>query len=219
MKKLLIDQPGQNGDILICLPIAKWYSNEYDIEWFCPKKFHITFRPIDYCKPVTEISTDYDKIIDMSFGIRSSTPLHKWWIDNQSSWQSFIIPKYLLADVPLRERWNLVWKRNKEKENYLYDKIAAKYDHNYIVTHLTPDCKINSSAQNRIIFEPIEDFCVFDWIKVLKNSKEIHCIDSLLCNFVEVIPKLISKPKFYYATSKVPNIWDKTLLVNNWRFI
>jgi hypothetical protein len=53
---------------------------------------------------------------------------------------------------------------------------------------------------------------------VIINAKEIHCIDSLLCNFIEVIPEALKIKKIYYQTRKVPNLWDRTLLINNWQF-
>lgn len=221
MNTLLINQPGRHGDILICLPIARWFSHAYKVDWLCPEEYHIDFRNINYCTPVLEVEKSYNKIIDMSFGIRQGTNLHQWWIDTRPQWQSFVIPKYYLAGVPLSKRWCLTWERNKQREEDLYIYIINKYGLDYTVvqerTHdFAMDIKVNN---DKALFEPIEDFNVFDWYKVLLNAREIHCIDSCLANFVEVIPELMMKPKFYYATSKVPNIWDRTLLVNNWRFV
>jgi len=218
MKKLLIDQPGRSGDILICLPIAKWYSDEYTVDWLCPEEYHSIFDNIYYCQPISKITDVYVKTIDMSFGIRQNTKLHKWWIDNK--WQSFVNAKYTIADVPLSQRWCLDWDRDDMSELNLYQKIIGKYGTDYIVVHeKTHDCQIDIPIENKVLFEPIEDYNVFDWFIVLSKAKEIHCIDSLLCNFVEVIPEFASIPKYYYFTSKVPNVWDRTLLINNWRFV
>lgn len=220
MKSLLINQPGRHGDILICLPIAKYYSNVYDIDWLCPKIYHSNFRNINYCKPIESVQKKYDKVIDLSFGLNKNSESHKLWTNTKQKWQSFIILKYVIADVSIIQRWNLSWNRNQEREDLLYKKIIEKYGSDYIVAHeKTHDFSMNITVENKVLFEPIEDYNIFDWYKVLINSKEIHCIDSSLANFVEVISEFLHIPKFYYRTKKVPNIWDRTLLINNWYFI
>lgn len=217
--KLLIDQPGRSGDILICLPIAEWFSEDYQVDWLCPKEYHPLFNRIDYCKPVDKINLEYDVTIDMSFGIRQGTDLHKWWIETRERWQSFVILKYIIAGVPLFQRWQLSWKRDFDKESSLYSKIVEKYGEDYsVVQEKTHDCQITIPAENKVLFEPIEDYTVFDWFTVLTYAKEIHCIDSLLCNFVDVSSVFTRIPKYYYLTAKTPNIWDRTLLINNWVF-
>lgn len=219
-EKLLINQPGRNGDILICLPIAEWYSHKYDVYWFCPEEYHINFRNINYCVPVTVIDDCYEQIIDMSFGLNINTTLHKWWNNTRENWQSFIIPKYILAQVPLIKRWFLTWERNREREDTLYNLVVKEYGENYsVVQDTTHDFSMNIEVDDKVNFAPYLDYNIFDWYKVLLNAQEIHCIDSCLANFVEVVPELLEKPKFYYPTSKVPNIWDRTLLINNWRFL
>jgi hypothetical protein len=224
-KTLLINQPGRHGDIIICLPIAKWYSHAFKVDWLCPEEYHINFRNIKYCTPVAKIEKKYDKIIDLSFGLNTNTDLHRWWIETREQWQSFIIPKYVISQVPLQKRWCLTWKRNKEaceKEQELYERIVNKYGEKYSIVHQsTHDFSMDIEAENKVLFEPIEGYNIFDWFLVLLKAKEIHCIDSCLCNFVEAISSnniFIEKPKYYYITTKVPNIWDRTLLVNNWRF-
>jgi hypothetical protein len=217
MESLLINQPGRFGDILICLPIAKWYSQKFEISWFCPQQYHNLFRNISYCKPVSEIKQQYNKTIDLSFGLNTNTALHKWWMTKQNTFQSFIIAKYIIASVPLLYRWKLEWKRNIEKEELLFNKVISKYGKDYVVVQeKTHDFAMKIDVKNKVLFEPIEDYNIFDWYKVLILAKEIHCIDSCLANFVEVLPEALTTSKYYYPTSKVPNLWDKTILINNW---
>lgn len=217
MPSLLINQPGRFGDVIICLPIAKWYSEKFEVFWLCPKGYHNLFRNITYCKPVSEITNKYDKVIDLSFGLNTSTALHKWWMTKRSSLQSFVVAKYMLANVPLLWRWRLEWNRNIKREEELFNKIISKYGKDYVVVQeKTHDFSMKIDVKNKVLFEPIEDYSVFDWFKVLILAKEIHCIDSCLANFVEVIPECLSTIKYYYPTSKVPSLWDRTLLINNW---
>jgi hypothetical protein len=211
-KTLLIDQPGHFGDILICLPIAKWYSEEYDVEWLCPEVYHNIFRDISYCTPVTENNKLYNKVIDLSFGLRKDREVQSRWKKTQIDLQSFIVLKYMIAEVPLIERWNLTWCSDLIREEDLYKKVIKEHGTDYILTHHI------SVNKNSVHFKQIEDYNIFNWYKVIVNAKEIHCIDSLLCNFVEVIPEALKIKKIYYQTSKVPNLWDRTLLINNWQF-
>ena len=220
MKRLLIIQPGRSGDIIICLPIAKWYSKDYEVEWLCPKEYHSIFRNINYCSPVEFSSGGYDKVIDLSFGITPGTELHAWWVNTRPLWQSFIIPKYIIAEVPLRERWNLIWERDPEREDDLFSKLIADERFSYnLVQDQTHDLQVDLDVPNKIVFHPIDDFNIFDWYKMIQNANSIHCIDSLLCNFIEVVPAFLTKLKFYYQTKKTPEICDRTLLINNWRFL
>jgi hypothetical protein len=52
-KKLLLIQPGRFGDIIICLPIAKFYhSLGYSIIWPISEHYTEIFRNIDYEVPL-----------------------------------------------------------------------------------------------------------------------------------------------------------------------
>lgn len=220
-KRLLIKQPGRYGDILICLPIAKWYFDMgYDIDWLCPKEYHELFRNIDYATPIDSQTNDYHFVLDLAFGINKGTSLHYWWMNSRPTWQSFVSAKYFLAGLPIKYRWNLIWKRDLQREELLYKRIKERCLSDYAVVHeSTWDFKGSIfTTLPKVLFECIDDFNIFDWYLVLLNSQEIHCIDSSLCNFVDAIPELHSKKKFYYITSKVPSLEDRTILINNWRF-
>jgi len=221
VKRLLIHQPGANGDILICLPIAHWYSKEYQVDWLCPERYHLNFRNIDYCRPVAAISGHYDKFIDMSFGICTETDLHKWWMDTKPQWQSFINAKYFLAGIPLLERWKLVWTRDESRERRLYKKIINHYGSEYVLCHEASfdGSRVNMEFANKVPFVPVEDFNVFDWYQVIQKAREVYCIDSVLCNFIEVVPEFMKLRKVYYLSPKIPNLWDRTILTNNWNIV
>ena len=218
MTKLLIKQPGRVGDILICLPIAKWYYlRNYEVEWLCPEQYHSVFRNIDYCKPVKKETGKYDKVIDLSFGLVHGTEIDTWWEAKKKNLQSFVVFKYQIAGVPLMRRWELNWRHDIPREFSLYSKIRTKYGPEYtVVQEKTHNYATQINASNKVLFEPFEDFNIFDWYQVLMHAKEIHCIDSCLCNFVEVIPELMSKPKFYYSMRWGAKTPYNTLLVNNW---
>ncbi len=219
-KKLLIIQPGATGDIIRCLPIAKWYSKEYHVDWLCPKQYHEMFDYVDYCTPVLSQSSGYDKVIDLSFGINHNSPHHKEWMRLKPTIDSFITLKYKIADVPISESFNLDYIRNKSKEQDLYKLVAPKGTSDYSVCHLMSnygDAATIDSGLHQIPFTPIEGFSIFDWRVVLEKAKEIHCIDSSLVNFVECIT--VKAKLFYYITNKVPLQGDRTLLSNKWETV
>jgi len=217
MKTLLIIQPGRIGDIIICLPIARWYSQEYEVLWECPVEYHAMFRNIPYCRPIATANLNPDKVIDLGFGLRKKSEVHQWWIKNRASFSSFVYAKYQLADVPIEERWKLVWDRNTLRENALYDRIVSEKGSQYSIAHeKTHDDSIYIHVANKVIFTPIADFNIFDWYRVLMEADSIHCIDSSLCNFVESVPEFEPKRKFYYRTGKVKDDWGMTTTKNNW---
>ncbi len=219
-KKLLIIQHGKVGDILICLPIARKFSEDYLIDWLCPKQYHDLFDYISYARAVDQKRQEYDRVLDLSFG-QGGGP-EGWWQANKTRFNSFVEAKYELAGVPVEERDHLVYDRNFEKENQLFEIIeSGTGGKKYALVHSSSDygdpAKYSVADHLAIVpFAPIDGFTIFDWRKVIANAEEIHAIDSSLCNFVDVIPEAIGIKKFYYKTTKVPNKYDETILKNNW---
>ena len=215
-KRMLIKQPGKVGDIICCLPIAKQFSKDYIIDWECPEIYHELFEYIDYCSPIKSGIGKYDRVVDMSFGLGGDPEV--WWIHNKKRFNSFVTAKYELAGVNVSECRNLVYIRNEKKEKELFDKLV-KSD-NYAVLHPFSDYgtppKIETSLPV-IEFKKVDGYSIFDWRKILENAKEIHCIDSSLCNFVDTL--ILGAELFYYKTDRVKNKWDETVLTKKWNRI
>jgi hypothetical protein len=53
------------------------------------------------------------------------------------------------------------------------------------------------SEYQKIYFGKVEEYEIFDWYKIISNAKEIYCIDSSLCNFVDVVPSFSNNNKFF----------------------
>ena len=218
--KALIKQPGRVGDLIICLPIAEYYSQGFEVFWECPAEYHSLFRNIDYCKPIVRAEGVYDKIIDISFGLTMGTKIQAWWNEVKDSCQSFVNAKYFLAEVPLYKRWTLKWNRNFERENALYKYIVEKHGTYYHLVHeKTHSYSIDLNMENKVIFEPIEDYNIFDWYKVILCAASIHCIDSCLANFVDTIADVAIKNKYFYQdrNKKSGMSYLDTILINNWQ--
>jgi hypothetical protein len=198
-KTILLIQPGRLGDIILCLPIVSYYvAKGYEVDWYCPKEYHSMFRNISYCSPVDKVTKNYYEVIDLSFGFGG--PPESWWQITYPRWDSFVHAKYHLAQVPLEEKWNLLWDRDEQREDALVKELSLPKE--YIVYHsqgsresFTLDLPKQYYA---VEFKKQGDYNIFDWYKVLAGAKEIHCIDSVLVNFVDsALPEF--EPKVFHS--------------------
>jgi hypothetical protein len=217
MKRLLINQPGRHGDIIICLPIAHYYSQFYQIDWLCPSQYHSNFRNINYCRPVDRPDGEYARTLHLEFGLEKYSEVHKWWEKRRENNESFVKAKYFLAGVPISYRRNLVWNRSFGREAGLFLRVANTQP--YILCHeSTHDgSHVKMDFPNKVEFREFEDYNIFDWYQVIMSAKEIHCIDSSLCNFVEVLP--YKGRKVYYKTARNAWNWNNTLISNDWEVV
>ncbi len=216
-KTVLIIQPGKVGDILICFPIAKYYSDKgFSVYWVAPKEYHSMFTYVDYVTVVGNV-VPADKVIDLSFGINRNSKHHQNWIKRRPSLDSFCDLKFEIAEVPMNEYRNLVYNRNTDRENELYKKVVAQNDSYKLVHRLSDYGAHIDVGGNCIYFDKVEDYTIFDWRKVIENATEIHCIDSSLLNFVDSIET--TAKLFYHITDKVPLKADRARIVKNWQII
>ena len=186
--RMLIHQPGRYGDLLIILPIAKYYYDAgYLVDILCPHQYHDLFDNIDYATPVTRKDMSYAKYIDLSFGLTNGE-VNYWWRRNMHRFESFVDAKYELAGVPYPQP--LVWNRNIDKEQSLKEKLNRN---GYVLIH--EDYNIRLPVDGLRI--KVEDgYNIFDWYQVIMEAKEIHCIDSGVSNFIRYLN--IDKPKYIY---------------------
>lgn len=224
MKKLGIIQPGKIGDIVICLPIAKWYHNlGYEIIW--PIDNNIIQNFIDYIPYVNFIPATFDcnlarsichrencnTIIDVSFTIPNANNFNTHNYLNQYSVE-FDEYKYMIANVPFEEKWNLQFNRNKEREHELFKKVVKQEE--YVVVQWNgSDCRREAKFDNSKNYQIIEILpisnSIFDWIEVLEKSQFMILIDSSIANLVEQIGY---KQKKYLLTRQKA----KPSLKQNW---
>jgi hypothetical protein len=211
-------QPGKVGDILIVLPIAKWYADRgHEVFWQMPQKYHELLSYVDYVTPVIDIPKG-SKTIDLSFGVNQNSAVHRHWMRVRKNLKSFVELKYQLAGVPVSEFRNLVYNRNLQKEIELWDMVYPRED--YILVHSGSDYGriIDIEGENVVEFTPIEGYTIFDWRKVIENASEIHCIDSSLLNFVETIPDLTAD-LYYYPCPIRSKDANGTLITKNWKYV
>ena len=229
MRKLGIIQPGRLGDIIICLPIAKYYFDRgYEVIWPVLNDYISLFSNIDYvtalpinsdilnCTREAYLMTDHlHEKIELSFGFPHSK-INNVFHENYTFANNFVEAKYKISKVPIKNRWNLVYKRNIKKEDQLFNKLYKGF--NYILIHgeSSQGEHIKHTPEHSIKVSPIENFNLFDWRKLAMKADELHCVDSSFCNFIESDQSFKSKTKVYIASKSIPSKWGWTTLKNNW---
>jgi len=195
MKILHLIQPGRIGDIIICLPIAKEYFDKgYQVRWYINHQYLRLFDYIDYVVPIVLSGnlnqnlietysiiarSEKGKIIDIGIGFSQHKETQNFLGGNKhfDEW------KYDKANVDINKKYNLIFNRNRIKEENLKKYLKIKKP--YKIIHLTAsngkyfDLKIKG-----IEVKPIENYTLFDWYSILKEAEEIYCIDSCVLNFV-----------------------------------
>ena len=210
MKKALLIQPGAFGDIIVCAPIAKWYSDRgYEVTFPARKKYHSLLNSIPYVTPLElddldfhpdwlacdvmkclPLAVNYDLVLNLAD--RGPHPLAQHTREkNQET-------KYRLAKVPRTEQHKLVWERNIEKENEIYDKYAP--DGEYAFVHNTSSDGESINLPNislPIVYNDTpEGYNIFDWYKVIKNAAEIYCTESAIHCFCDGIIDDITEKRY-----------------------
>lgn len=170
-----------------------------------------------------EESQHPDKIGDLAHRLEDPVPRRAkdLRLSKTSSFDRF---KYVAANVPFSEKWNLELRRNMEREFDLFKKLECDKQP-YIVTHLegamgkikfdldVPGFMQNAGYPNHkhIEIKPITDN-IFDWITVLENSSCFIGIDSFYVNLVD---QLRMKMKKYFIrrspltfTPVLGELWD-----------
>ena len=228
--KYCILQPGQLGDIIICLPIAKkLFDQGHEVFWPIWEDLYNNFTKghIDYVKfnsvPKTEnwyseslqVCKNNNIIpVDVSFtqlGTWNTENTKKFRSQNELSFDAF---KYKLANVDFSEKWNLSITRNLEREEDLFSKLVKHPEYatiHQVGTEFKRNIQFNNPKSIDIIeIKPFTD-CIFDWIKILENSKYIIMIDSVFANLTE---QLNIQNKKYFV--KLQEFRLTPVFKNNW---
>lgn len=180
---------------------------------------------LNYFKKVSDYirQNKFELILDVAWGFAGCKEENLKLIPiYHSQNKNWIHMKYDLCGVPLKNRWDFSWKRNLEKEEQLLD-IIQKFSYkkygtkNFNLIHNYSSNLNSIQLKNKIDFIPIPGFEIYDWYKVLLESDSISCVDSSLCNFIEVLPELNNKTK-YYLGSEEPHFYPymRNILFNNW---
>ena len=203
-KKLGLIQSRGIGDIIIALPIAKWYHDRgIEVYWPIDERFLSSFKPaVDYVsflpfpfKPTLDgflgepqrmlKAARCDRVVPLYSFLSNTQPIHPAF----SATLKFDEYKYAAAGVPFSEKWNLSIRRNAQREQAFYDRVVQR--DSYIVVH-----RQGSDALKQVAIPPrfsgyqvieIDERtdCIFDWLLVLEPAKFLLLLDSCFANLVE----------------------------------
>lgn len=231
-KTIGILQPGRIGDIIISLPIAKYYYDKgYKIVWPIAAPFISFFTAaVDYAQfiPVRHnniadtahwhdtaesILKEFccDKVFDLLFNMEGTGKASGEW---KASGLKFDEYRYKICDVPFTEKWNLKINRNEIREQELYNKLVKqeKYvAYQFEGTAFRRQVELKNNGNFQLIEITRITSNLFDWLKILENSTQLVLIDSSFSNIVEQLN--MNNKKYFILRS--PDIMTPTLR-NEW---
>ena len=249
MKKLGIIQPGKIGDIIICLPIAKWYFDRgWSVIWpihvdliknFIGYVDYVQFIPLNNfdCIAAHQIcfQNDCNRVIDLAFTIPGANSYNSDWYLNHNDTLSFDEMKYAIAEVPFEEKWNLSIKRHKASEDSLYyaKMIKGSYplesEWGHIIRQTSSSDTVKDYAwpfdKDITINISNDTGSVFDWLKLLETAKGHVLIESCFSNLLDQlqikVPKqiLLLKHGYYGATLQDGHLKGIPRLKLDWKHI
>lgn len=204
MKRLGIIQPGKIGDIIICLPIAKYYAERgYEVYWPLVKSVYSHFKDCcDYVKfiPIDQFDCEVarqvcmgrmlcNNLIDISFNLPGSWHnFNTAYFKENADKISFDELKYQIANVPFEEKWNLDFKRNMKREEELYKRMNP-LDEEYVIVQWKSSDNYKKVDVADLKCKQIEigeqTDCVLDWIMLLEKAKGFVMIESCFSNLVD----------------------------------
>ena len=195
-RKIGIVQSGRAGDIIIVLPIAKWYADKgYEVIWPVWDRYLPMFERVDYVKAigtggslggsykrsVEMLKEKVGKVINLGIGFGRD---ESDWLTSRLTFDQW---KYKEAGVPFSEKHNLQITRIPEKEASLKKKLNLPKE--YVITHSKGESagSYDFKMPSAIEVQPIDDYCLFDWIGILENAEASFCINSCVMNLMEAL--------------------------------
>ena len=224
MAKQGIIQSRGLGDILITLPIAKYYVDQGDeVYWPVCEEFYPSVKdhapwvhwisiPTDkqgqffYNEPMKRLKAlKCDDIICLYQALNVVPELSNvpWF-----QVQKFDEFKYTKTGVPFLHKWKLneCITRNPAKEQELYDRLVTNPD--YVVYHTQGSSyKCEADLSNvpddwqRIEITELAGYSVFDWLKIIEGAQALILIDSVVSNMVDQL--LIDVDKYWIPRSHI----------------
>ena len=238
MENIGLIQPRGIGDIVISLPIAKYYADRgcsvhmpiYKpfVDSFQSAAPYVNFYPIDklidvndfYIKPLNFLRSLNCTHI---FNLMSHMSTHPELVQAPKlvDFLKFDEYKYAVSQVPFSEKWNLKITRDSRRESELFEKLVKFPKEDYVVIHRIgsnfeiPSISFNGLINGRKIIELSEiSNNIFDWLKVIENASELFMIDSCYSNLVDQLN--LKNKKTFICRTKNPYT---PVLKGNWQLI
>lgn len=222
MKSVVINQPSGLGDIFFCQKIAEIFIyNDYEVLWPLKSSIHWVGNYIINTKKVHYIN-------EMDF-IKPENSIEIILDGAQNITGGLVMPsKYEILGIDWSD-WLLYFnfERNIKKENELYyDVLGLKDNEHYTFINkyygTPPDYAIYDVEENpnekNINLEMIENFTIFDWIKVIENANRISIIDTSLNYIIEKIEIKTNDLTCYCRLGQYTQNQIAPLFKKNWQY-
>ena len=207
-KRLGIIQSRGLGDLVIALPIARYYHDQgYLVHWPIAEQFMssmtqaapwVKWIPLTvdhgayfYETPMERLRNfKCDEIICLYQSLSSMPELQA---RPEFQITKFDQIKYYEAGVPFTHKWRLseCITRNPEREQALKSLVLGDYTGAYCVLHLDGSdhrAEFDLSAippEYRVIEVRDQTDSIFDWLGLLESAEVIVCVDSVMANIVD----------------------------------
>jgi len=212
MRKLGLIQSRGLGDIIIALPIAKYYHDRgWTVLWPIDERFlpsfaaaadYVEFIPFTFTANVEGFLMNPMRLLK-GRGCEKIIPLYSYLTNTSvadatlAASLKFDEYKYAIAGVPFAEKWNLQIRRDPAREQQLFDRVVRAQK--YVVRQLEgSNCRLAADdtalgeCEQVIDIEPLTDN-IFDWILVLERSALLVLIDSCYANLVDQLGLRVRK--------------------------
>lgn len=220
------------GDIIIALPIAKYYHDRgVDVYWPIDEKFLPSFKDaVDYVTFIPfNFKPDLDGFLQKPMAMLKAVPCERivtlysylsgTLVSNKAFYGSlkFDEYKYAIAGVPFSEKWNLSIKRDSKREEALFKTVVCKDD--YVVVHkhgsnFHKDIVVSQRFKGMQVVEIDEKTPnIFDWLLVLEHARCLILLDSCFANLVDQLG--LPNEKIYIFRSEIR---FTPVLRGNWQY-
>jgi len=228
MRRLGIIQPGRLGDIIICLPIAKWYSDRgYEIIWPIERSYVRNFAGyVDYVNFVGIDSLDCNAarkecvpncntVLDLSITFPNSHPYNDSMFYQNRDKRTFDQIKYEFANVPFAEKWNLTFRRDIEAEQQLENKIRNSAEP-FTLAHTkgsSEEFNYRPEVNESVIYVNDITPSIFDWCGLIEKANKVVALESCFATLVEQTDLFKGSEKIF-----VPRQADvRAFYVSDWK--
>ncbi len=116
-----------------------------------------------------------------------------------------------MSNIDFSEKHNLVWVRDVEKEDSLYDELVGDSSEYVLVSLASSDSKTKLPVDDdcKIIEMDRKDgYVIFDWYKIVKQAKSIYAVESAFHCFIDGIINEVTCPT--YRLPRLPYEWKGT---------
>jgi hypothetical protein len=235
-------QTGAIGDIVIALPIARyWIDQGHRVFWPIDSRFfdffreaapEVDFLPVDVKltgtgnavyfveAPKLMLSAVHCEEIHILYSFLGAYPLQHRNLAHSLKFDEY---KYAVTGVPFKEKWNLRLHENAERQADLRRQLQLPPGAGYIVVHEEGGPGSNfhrpielapdQARDRRIVKIQQLTSSPFDWIDVFRGAAEIHVVDSLHANLIEQLRLPVRKTLYLRSDVRLTPVFS-----DGWQF-